>query len=104
MTAPRVVLSIFAPKEIEERLTDLLLGHEPIAAAGFTSNEVHGHGAATAYSSVAEQIRGYTRLIEITVVMTEANIQDLLARLGEALPGREITYRIELLTSSGRIG
>lgn len=103
MTAPHVVLSVFAPKEVAERLTDLLLGHEPTAAAGFTSGEVQGYGAATVFRSVAEQIRGRTRLVEITVVGTEPDVGDLLARLAEELPGRGITYRICALASAGTL-
>ena len=42
--------------------------------------------------------------MRLAVVAAEANIQDLLARLAEALPGRGITYRICPLTSCGSVG
>ena len=104
MSPPKIVLTILAPRQIEERLTDVVLEHEPAAAAGFTSREVNGHGAAAAYHHVAEQIRGRTRLIELTIVTNEGDADGLMVRIANALPGRGITYRISLLRSAGIIG
>ncbi len=104
MTAPTLVLTLLAPKEIEERLTDVMLDHAPTATAGFTSREINGHGAAAAYRNVAEQIRGRTRLIELTVVANKADADGLIAHIAEALPGRGITYQTGPLGSAGIVG
>jgi hypothetical protein len=95
-----VTLTLLAPAALEEQIVDLLLAEEPIARAGFTTQDVRGHGEAAAYKSVLEQVRGFTRLVEIAVTAPESDIRSLLVGLKEALPDRGIAYRImPVLTS-----
>ncbi len=103
MTQPGVILTILAPKQIENRLIDAVLDHGPIAASGFTSREVNGHGSAAVYRSVAEQVRARTRLVEITIATTEANADSLIAQIADALPGQLITYYLCPLIRAGVI-
>lgn len=90
-----------ATKAWRAKRSDLLLAHEPAARGGFTTPDVRGHGEAATYHSVIEQIRGFARLVEITLTAPEPDIQSLLVSLGQALPGRGITYRLAPVLDSG---
>ena len=98
-----VVLTLLAPAALEEEIVDLLLGHEPTAQAGFVTREVHGHGISADYYSVVEQIRGFSRQVEITLTAPETDVRSLLAILGAELPARGINYRIVTAADIGTI-
>ncbi|NVO17385.1 MAG: DUF3240 family protein [Rhodoplanes sp.] len=92
MTLAALVLLI--PAALEEEVVDRMLDHDSVARAGFITRDVRFHGDAAAYQSVIEQVRGYTRVVEITVTLPEPDLRRLLASVSEALPGRGISYRI----------
>jgi hypothetical protein len=98
-----VVLTLLAPAALMEEIVDLMLEHEPTAKAGFVTREAHGHGLAADYYSVVEQIRGFSRQVEITVTIPETDVFSLLAILGGELPGRGIKYRTVAVKESGTI-
>jgi hypothetical protein len=98
-----VVLTLLAPAALKEEIVDLLLGHEPTAQAGFVTREVHGHGVSADYYSVVEQIRGFSRQVEMTLTAPESDVRSLLDILGGELSGRGITYRIVAVAMTGTI-
>jgi hypothetical protein len=98
-----VVLTLLAPAALQEEIADRLLDHEPTARAGFVTREVQGHGLSADYTSVVEQIRGFSRQVEITVTAPEPDVRSLLAVLGGDLSGRGIGYRIVPVVESGTI-
>jgi hypothetical protein len=98
-----VVLTLLAPAALQDEIADRLLDHEPTARAGFVTREVQGHGLSAAYTSVVEQIRGFSRQVEITLTADDAAIRDLLGILQRELPGRGIGYRIVPVVESGTI-
>jgi hypothetical protein len=101
MTAAALVLLI--PVALEEEVVDRMLDHDSVAHAGFITRDVRFHGDSAAYQSVIEQVRGYTRVVEITVTLPEPDIRSLLALLSDALPGRDITYRIVPIAEAGTL-
>jgi hypothetical protein len=101
MTAVALVLLI--PAALEEHVVDLLLDDEAAARAGFVTRDVRFHGDAASYHSVIEQIRGYTRVVEVTVTLPEPAVRTLLAAVSAALPGRGIVYRIVPITETGAL-
>jgi hypothetical protein len=96
-----VVLTLLAPAALQDEIVDRLLGHEPIAQAGFVTREVQGHGLSADYYSVVEQIRGFSRQVEITVTAGDSEVRSLLALLGGDLSGRGISFRIVPVVESG---
>lgn len=95
-----VTLTLLTPAALEEQILDLLLADASIARAGFTSQDVRGHGEAVTYQTAVEQVRGFTRLVEIAVTAPESDIQNLLVGLKEALPDRGIAYRMTPVLSA----
>jgi hypothetical protein len=98
-----VVLTLLAPAALAEEIADRLLDHEPTARAGFVTREVQGHGVSADYTSVVEQIRGFSRQVEITLTADDAAVRELLGILQSELPGRGIGYRIVPVTERGTI-
>jgi hypothetical protein len=98
-----VVLTLLAPAALQEEIVDRLLDHEPTAQAGFVTREVQGHGLSADFDSVVEQIRGFSRQIEITLTAPEPDVRSLLAILGGELSSRGINYRIVQVAEAGTI-
>lgn len=99
-----VTMVLLAPAAIEEELIELLLTHEATASAGFTTRDVGGRGTRAVYRSVDEQIRGSTRLVEITLTAAEPDIRSLVADLSRRMSGHGINYVIMPVTTCGQIG
>lgn len=94
-------LTIVFPKVLEEDMVDHLLEHAELAS-GFTTVEVEGHGQATVYRSVNEQVRGRARRVKMEVVTDLADAQALIAHFKDALPSRDIAYWISPVLEFGR--
>ena len=88
-----VLLTLIAPSALEEQLSGVLFAHEPTACAGFSVRDVRYHGNAIVYFDVAEQIRGYVRMIEITIALQENEVGSLLQIIAAELPNSGISYR-----------
>jgi hypothetical protein len=99
-----VTLTLLVPAALEEEVEGIMIEHEPIAAAGFTVRDVRYHGDDATFRNIVEQIRGHTRMIEVTATLPQPNAASLLALIGEALPGRGITFRTNPAGEIGRIG
>jgi hypothetical protein len=97
-----LTLTLIASAALEETIVDLMLGHEATARAGFTTRDVRGHGEATKYHSMVEQIRGHARQVEITVTAAESEIRSLLGLLRGEVAKRHVHYRIAPVTEVGQ--
>jgi len=87
-----MLLTLIAPTALEEQLSGLLLAHEPTARVGFGIRDVRYHGDAVVYRDVAEQIRGYVRMIEITIPLRESEVGSLLLSIAAELPNSGVRY------------
>lgn len=85
--------------ELEEDLVDYLL--EQSYLNGFTSYAVHGHGAFP-NMSLAEQVSGRRKRIQIEVLMDKEQLGELLAGLKSHV-GSDIVYWEQVIANSGRI-
>lgn len=101
MSPMSLVLQV--PAALEETVIDVVLEEEAAARAGFVSRDVRFHGDAAIYNTVIEQIRGHTRVVEITLTLNETAIRSLLARLAAELPGRGLAWRIVPIVEAGTI-
>ncbi|CAG0994827.1 hypothetical protein GEOBC_02578 [Geobacteraceae bacterium] len=95
-------LTLLCHKSMEERLVDYLLEH-PELVTGFTISRVDGNSQSEELHSMAEQVRGRSRRIEISVVMNLDDAQALLARLKNDEPNREVAYWITPVLEFGRL-
>ena len=98
-TVAAVTLSI-APA-LEERVIDWLLARGDVAA--FTSAAVHVYGADSRSLSVAEQVSGRQRRVELTIELPAIGVEGWLEELATAFVGREVGYRVTPVLRSGRL-
>ncbi len=85
---------------LEEDLIDCLLGLEGVDS--FTSQEVYGHGE-HGVLSVAEQVSGRRKRLQVSVLLPPALIDTVLAALLEEV-GKDIDYREQPLGRVGHLG
>lgn len=85
--------------ELEEDMVDYLLGQEFIS--GFTSYQVSGHGA-FANMSLAEQVSGRRKRVQIEVLLEQAGVNTILEGLKSQV-GIDIVYWEQAITNHGRI-
>ncbi len=87
--AVAVVVSLNVPPLLEARVVDWLLGRESVA--GFTSFAAHGHGAHGPLS-IAEQVSGHQRRVEIRIEMAREQLDAFLADLEASFRGADLYY------------
>ena len=97
-----VLLTLAAPRALEEDLLEQLLVH-PEWASGFTLYEVEGHSQRGAHLSVQEQVRGRTDRFAVQVVIDAEHAQALLAHLKNRFPKRDVAYWISPVLEFGRL-
>ncbi len=95
-----VLLTLIAPREIEEMLVDWLLDHDH---RGFTSFDCAGHGVATSDLSPAEQVSGRKTQIGFSLAMPRASSDRLVERLSRAAFGPSLHYWVTPLLAAGPI-
>lgn len=98
-----VLLNLTAPVALEEQIAALLASHEPSFRAGFCIRDVRCHGETVAYRDVIEQVRGYVRMIEVAVTLSEQDTSELMALLAKELPFADIRYRVTPILRAGRV-
>lgn len=96
-----VVLTLTAPRALEDKLVEALVAHEAAGAAGFTVREVHAHGRSLAFATVGEQISGRVRLLEVRLILSDAHAQAVIEELTGLLRGQNVAWQITPLAGSG---
>ena len=92
-------LTLLCPPEIEEALLDLLLdraGNEV-----FTSTPTHGHGLAAERLSASEQVSGRSRAVQVQVLLTPAELQQVRGALAAAFAGSGLRYWVTPVLEQG---
>lgn len=97
-----VLLTLAAPRTLEEDLLEQLLVH-PEWASGFTLFEVEGHSHREAQLSIREQVRGRTYRFAVQIVIEADHAQSLLAHLKQCFPKRDVAYWLSPVTEFGRL-
>lgn len=104
MSDDMVALTIVAPRDLEEHLVELLLEQEVVAAeAGFTTRYVSAFGAHLVFPTVAEQIGGRVRRIEVSLLLSARDADELVAHLRQAVPGRGVSFSMTATRATGVI-
>lgn len=101
MKALDCLLTIVAPRALEEDLVDRLLEH-PEWVPGFTTAAAEGHGRSVRRHGIAEEVRGRSRRVHIQTVMNAVDAADLVRHLRQALPNPEVAYWIAPILEFGR--
>ncbi|ODT20858.1 MAG: hypothetical protein ABS35_18910 [Kaistia sp. SCN 65-12] len=96
-----VVLTLTAPRALEDRVVQVLLEHEVAGEAGFSVREVYAYGRGRVFKTVAERIGGRIRQIEVEFLISADRAQLIVDQLGSSLGGLDVSWRIHTLTAAG---
>jgi hypothetical protein len=99
--ASSVAVTLCVAPALEERIIDWLLARSDVVA--ITDHTVHAHGAHDEKLSVAEQVMGRRRLIELRVEMPTSSLGVWLADLGTGFAGADIRYSVSPILRSGHV-
>ncbi len=94
-------LALVCPPEIEEKLLDALL-----ATAGdeiFTSTPTFSHGTAHGRLSAVEHVMGRSLSVQVQILVTEAEMTELLQTLRQSFAGTGLRYWALPLAAEGEI-
>ena len=94
-----VAVTLSVAPTLEDRLTDWLLARVDVAA--FTSGVVHAYGADSGTLSVAEQVSGRQRRVELSVELPASAAGDWLGDVAAAFGAADIGYRVTPVLQSG---
>lgn len=97
-----VMLTLAAPRVLEEELLEQLIAH-PEWASGFTRFEAEGHSQRDAQLSVQEQVRGRTARFCVQIVLESEQAEVLLAHLKQRFPKRDVAYWLSPVIEFGRL-
>lgn len=102
MTETRAVtVTLTLAPALEERIIDWLLGRQDVETfAGYTS---YAHGSTGGDLSVAEQVSGRRRRVEIRVELQAEALDAWLAELAEEFGGADVSYFVAPILRSGRL-
>lgn len=96
-----VILTLTAPRALEDKLVEALVAHEVAGADGFTVREVHAYGRSLAFATVGEQISGRVRLLELRLVLSADRARDVVEYLAGLLRGQNVTWQLAPLAAAG---
>lgn len=100
MKLKNCLLTLVFPKAIEENMVGVMLKHHELAS-GFTTGEVEGHGRNTKLQSMAEQVRGRARRIQMKVVLSDEDAHCLIEHLKQELGNADIVYWLSPVSEFG---
>jgi hypothetical protein len=98
--APEELVTVSLPPALEEPLVDWLLEHQP--DLGFTSVAAYGHGLHPERLSLAEQVTGKQRRVEIRIVMPAGRSTILIEQMAAAFAHTDTFYWVTPVLRSGR--
>lgn len=94
-------LTLILDPQIEEKLLDMLL--EEASDEIFVSTPTFSHGTAYGRLSNDEKVMGRSRAVQVQILVTEAQQQELLKRLQENFEGTGLRYWAAPLSTDGEI-
>jgi hypothetical protein len=95
----KFLLRMNIPPSLEEEFMDKLLANPEVT--GYQSWRTSGHGAVGAMT-VTEQVAGRRDRVLFEVVLDEAALESVLAKLKRSLPISDIIYWVLPINASGR--
>ncbi|TCS70016.1 uncharacterized protein DUF3240 [Sulfuritortus calidifontis] len=97
-----VLLTLVAPRALEEELLEQLLIH-PEWASGFTLSQVEGHSQRGASLSIQEQVRGRAGRVALQIVLEAEQAERLLGHLKARFPKPDVAYWLTPVSDFGRL-
>ena len=94
-------LVLLAPPSVEEQLLDVLL--EAVGNEVFTSIPAFSHGMSHGRLNSVEQVLGRSAAVQIQILVTEAEMNDLVERLRSEFRGTGLRYWASALVQQGEI-
>ena len=95
-----VMVTLNAPPALEPRLVDWLLERD--GDGGFTSYAAHGHGSRGPLS-VAEQVSGRQKRVELRVELPSEDLAALLGELRARFSGADVYFVVTPVIASGHL-
>lgn len=102
MNTELVRLTLVYPRDIEDKLVEVLLSHRP-TLPGFTSWEAQGHGHGFERATLPEQVRGRVRRGTLVLVLKPEATHDLLEALRAEVRNRDVVWWLEPVLELGRL-
>jgi hypothetical protein len=99
--AASVAVTLSLAPALEERIIDWLLGLEHVTT--FTGHPIYAHGADGSSLSVAEQVLGRQRRIELRIELPAAALDGWLSALAETFGAADVRYFVTPVLRSGRL-
>jgi hypothetical protein len=96
-----VAVTLSFTPALEERVIDWLLTRDDVVT--FAAYAVHLHGAGHEELSVAEQVSGRQRRVEVRVELPAATLDGWLEALVASFGGADIHYAVTPLVRAGRL-
>jgi hypothetical protein len=95
-----VLLTLIAPRALEETIVDWLLehGHE-----GFTSFDCSGHGVSAAQLSVSEQVSGREARVGFWLAVESGEADRIVREMGRAPMASVLRFWMAPLLAGGRV-
>jgi hypothetical protein len=103
MNPPSVILTLVAPRVLEEKLMQMLLTHEVAGDAGLSVSEIIAYGRNLHFKTVAEQVSGRVRQIEVRMVLSGDHAQQIVEQLKAEMPGQHVVWRIASIMATGEL-
>ena len=95
------LLTLTAPRTLEEELVDFFLDNEH--QHGFTSLHVRGHSAHHGELSPIEQVTGRQHQVQFQVIVNQTEADEICQRLNAAFSGAGIRYWYLATSMDGHI-
>jgi hypothetical protein len=92
-------VTLDVPPALEERVVDWLLLREDVVT--FSSRSVRCYGSAGHELSVAEQVSGWQRRVELRIELSAAGAADWLAALAAGVGDADVRYSVTPIVRSG---
>ena len=100
-TVAAVTVTLTLPPALEERIIDWLLGRQDVET--FTGYTAYANAATGSDLTVAEQVSGRRRRVEIRVELQASALDAWLAELTDGFRGADIRYFVTPVLRSGRL-
>jgi len=95
----QVLIVLTGPPTLESQLVDWLLSRDD--GLGFSSSAVHGHSTRHDHLSIAEQVSGWQRRLQIQVQLDRSLLERFIAELAEEFTGTDLHYWVIPLLAGG---
>jgi hypothetical protein len=103
MNPPSVILTFVAPRVLEEKLVQMLLTHEVAGDAGLSVSEIIAYGRNLHFRTIAEQVSGRVRQIEVRMALSADHAQQIVEQLKAEMPGQHVKWQIASIMATGEL-